>query len=133
MNKFTVFCLLLLSNVYCAAECSAQTAAVVEQPTQVANPTSPQVVFLIFTNDKPENIIVLDATGKWMPDVRSVTINMVLGQTPTCECVMWSGPFKPSNPTKAVYSLKQAKSVTTDEFKQMVDDLQSNPSALTKK
>ncbi len=131
MKKLMCFVLFAVMPRICLAQAEVPVPAPTPITTPVVAPQN-QLVFLIFTNDKPENIIVLDSTGKWMPDVRSVTINMSLGQPPACECVMWSGPFKPSSPIRATYTLKQAKSVTQEEFQKMIDDLQLNPNALKK-
>lgn len=87
-------------------------------------------VFIIFTDSKPDQLIVLDDNGTWMPNVKSVKIEMTIGEAPTCTCTMWEGYYKPSNPITKTWSLKQAQSATPQEFQGMIDSLQKNPSAL---
>lgn len=92
---------------------------------------STEHIFIIFTDSKPDQVIVLDDNGIWMPDVKSIKIEMEIGQQPTCSCVMWSGYYKPSNPFKQTWSLKQARSVDPEKFQSMIDDLQKDPSAIS--
>lgn len=87
-------------------------------------------VFVIFTDSKPDQIIVLDENGSWIPDVKSILIEMTIGEQPQCTCTIWSGFYKPTAPTKKTWPLKQARSVTPDEFQEMIDKLQADPGTL---
>lgn len=116
------------------AETVEEVDAEVEPPQRTAkrvkSTPSTNHVFIIFTDSSPDQIIVLDENGKWMPDIRSMSINMTIGEQPTCTCTMWSGFYKPTNPAKETWPLKQARSATPEEFQQMIDKLQRDPSAL---
>lgn len=87
-------------------------------------------VFVIFTDSKPDQIIILDENGKWIPDVKSITIEMTIGEQPTCTCTIWSGFYKPTNPTTKTWPLKQARSASPEEFQNMIDKLQKDEAAL---
>lgn len=89
-------------------------------------------VFIIFTDSNPDQLIVLDENGKWLPTVKSVTITMTLGTPATCSCTLWNGFFKPTNPAKKTWPLKQARSVPAAEFQTMIDKLQKDELAVAK-
>lgn len=84
-------------------------------------------VFLIVCDSDPTKIIVLDNSGKWMNNVKAANVSMKLGQPTSLECIMWDGPFKPSNPSCLTWELLQLQSMSAVEFQKMTDGLQSDP------
>lgn len=89
-------------------------------------------VFVIVTDSKPDQIIVLDDKGKWISNVREVRLAMNLGSPAQCTCTMWDGFFRPTTPLEQKWPLKQLKSVTATEFQGMIDKLQSDHNAAAK-
>lgn len=87
-------------------------------------------VFIIIADSSPDQVIVLDANGKWLPDIKSVTFTVTIGEDPTCTCVMWSGFYRPTDPVEITWPLRQVRSVGLTEFKSMIDSLQNDPMAL---
>jgi len=107
----------------------------IEETTLASAPTATTPAanaFVIVCDSRPNQIIVLDAQGKWIPTVQSATIKVEIGHSPQITCVMWSGLFKPTNPETKVWTLAQMKSVTAQQFQQYVDQLQTDPSAIAR-
>lgn len=105
--------------------------------TKTAAPSVPAVgatasAYLIICDSDPEKIIVLDESGKWLPTVKSADIQFAVGQKPKITCILYSGAFKPTNPTTKTSLLSEVKTVTATEFQGMIDSLQVDPSALRK-
>lgn len=86
--------------------------------------------FIIVCDSSPNQVIVLDSQGKWLPTVRSAKVEIEIGKPASITCVMWSGQFKPSNPETRTWTLSQMKSVNAQQFQTYVDQLQTNPNAI---
>ena len=99
---------------------------------QVAN--EDMDVFVIVCDAKPGQMLILDDQGDWMPDAREAKIAVAIGPDaqPSIECTMWTGLFRPTNPLVKNWTVNQIKSVNLVEFQKMVDDLQTDPSAIRK-
>ena len=90
-------------------------------------------ILVIVCDSKPEKLLVLDATGKWIPAVQSVELKLEIGRTtPKAICTLWSGPIKPTNPEVKTWDLAQLKSVSAAEFDKMIDSVQTDPDAIKK-
>lgn len=89
-----------------------------------------EYVFVIFADSSPDKIIVLDDSGKWMPNIKAINIEMAIGKKPTCSCTMWFGYYKPSSPIIKTWPLRQAKSIPPEEFQSTIDNLQMDHSYL---
>lgn len=91
-------------------------------------------VFVIVCDAKPSQWLVLDSTGKWIPSVRAVDVTLTIGDNaPKATCTMWSGPIRPKNPIVKNWTLAQLKSVTEEEFSEMLDSLQDDPEAIRRR
>lgn len=112
------------------------------QPVQAAPQPIPRLdsqqgsgsILVIVCDSKPEKLLVLDAAGKWIPSVQSIEVKLEIGRTtPKAICTLWSGPIKPTKPEVRTWDLAQLKSVSSSEFDQMVDQVQSDPEAIRKR
>ena len=121
MNKALATGLILCSTMLYAQEATEES-----KPEEPKAPTI-KYVYMIFCENQPDKVILLDNTGKWIPDVKSVSISLEIGKPAKCIATIWKGFYKPSNPETKVWELKQAKSVDSDTFQQYIDKLQSNP------
>lgn len=83
--------------------------------------------FLIVCDSDPSQILVLDSTGKWLPDVKEAEVVVKLGRPAQLKCILWAGNIKPSKPAILSWDLAQIQSASLEEFQGMVDGLQSDP------
>lgn len=89
-------------------------------------------IYVIADESSPGKIIVLDASGKWLPTVREIRqdVTLINGQNPTIVCTMYEGTYRPTKPVVKTWQLAQSKTVASHDFQQMIDSLQTNPEAL---
>lgn len=116
---------------------SSTTGVIPSQPQSIPRLDGQQVsgaILVIVCDSNPEQILVLDSDGKWIPSVQSIEVKLEIGRsTPKAICTMWSGPLKPKNPEVKIWNLSQLKSVSASEFEQMVDSVQTDPEAIKKR
>lgn len=95
-------------------------------------PEEVQSVFIIACDVEPKKIIILDNTGKWLNDVKSVNVIFAGGVPPIVTCTIYRGFVRPTRPEIKTWKLAQFKSVNTEDFQSMIDGLQTDPNAVTK-
>lgn len=141
----------MIKSVLSVLGASALTAALAlfgadptpEKPVTQVNPTiassvNPDVAsgnnhgFLIVCNNNPQKFIVLDNDGNWTPDVREAVIKLKIADDASMECVSFVGLIEPSNPKRVSWHLLEMKSVSDEEFQQMIDGLQADRGFLKK-
>lgn len=105
-----------------------------QEPDTPAPPVANDSVFIIVCDAQPSQVLVLDSNGKWLSSVRTIEMTLVIGDTsPKVKGTMWSGPIKPKTPIVKTWTLAQLKSVTEEEFTEMVDSLQGDPDAIRRR
>jgi len=109
------------------------SGAIQDELPRLDGAPTPDSVFIVVCDANPSQILILDEDGKWIDTIRSIELSFVMGQRPNVKCTMWSGPFKPTVPDVKVWNLAQLKSVSEDEFQQMVDSLQTDPEAVRRR
>lgn len=91
-------------------------------PTEV---TATQYCDIYFSESDNKHVLVIDQTGHYVRKARSITINMVIGETePTVKIESWDGPYRPSNTehvSKANYKVRKVTSINTTEFNNIVN------------
>ncbi len=86
--------------------------------------------FVIVCDSAPGKVIVLDKDGKWISTTKAVDVRFIIGHEATISVVIYEGIVKPSKPEIRVWHLAQLKSVSALEFQKMVDNLQTDPTAI---
>lgn len=122
---------LLISSPH-MANVGAQEDTPTTEDTTLTTATAQQSAFVIICDSKPNQIIVLDSTGEWLPTVRQAYIAIEIGKPSTIVCSMWSGQFKPTNIASKTWSLSQIKTVSVTQFQIYIDKLQIDPLAIAK-
>ena len=68
-----------------------------------------------------QDVIVLDESGKYLPDVQGVAVYAQRGQQPQAQFYRWQGAYKPRNTRPDKWQACEIKEATQAEFEAAVN------------
>lgn len=85
--------------------------------------------YVVFCQDDPKQCLMFESDGTWMKAAKEVTITFNFPNEPAVKYLAWDGPFRPTTPREENRQLQGMKTVTTDAFQTMVDELNEGKQA----
>ncbi len=85
--------------------------------------------YVVFCQDDPKQCLMFESDGTWMKSAKEVVITFSFPNEPTVKYLAWDGPFRPTTPREENRQLQGMKTVTSDAFQTMVDELNEGKQA----